>query len=201
MRRLLALLLTFVTACAADPPPRPPRPPPFDHARADRCVREQLEQRFNGMGEAIMNLSVTTQQNIAEEAVDGCGFPPGFDRTTGLQRAGFAASAIRFSVERPFRERRNAEAARTNIEREERRRGEIDGASHRYLTCVLGAADVLAVSSEESAPVIVDAARGSCPNEAASLDRADWRTRPDLDAQARPALIARVVRARSANSQ
>ncbi|MBY0333689.1 MAG: hypothetical protein K2X49_23775 [Acetobacteraceae bacterium] len=159
-------------------------------------MREQLDQRFTDMGEAIMDLSTTAQQTLAEEAVNRCDFPAGLDRIAGLQRAGFAASSIRFGVERPLRERRNADAIRANIEREERRRSEVDAASHRYLTCVLNVARELALTSDESAPVIVDAARGSCPDEAAALTRADWRMKAELDAQARPALIARVLRAR-----
>jgi hypothetical protein len=201
MWRLCVLFLIFVAACAAEPPPRLPRPPPFDHARADRCVRDDLEQRFTRMGEAIVDLSATAQQTAVEEAVERCDFPVGLDRTTGLQRAGFAASSIRFRVAEPFRARRNAEATRANMERAARRERETEAASRRYLTCVLNAAAELALTSDEVAPIIVDAARGSCLDEAAALQQVDWRMRPELDAQARPALIARVLRARSQRDQ
>jgi hypothetical protein len=185
VRALIAISLLSIAGCAAEPPRRPSSPPAFDYARADRCVRAYIEQRFTDLGEAIM-----------EEAVERCDFPTGYDRTIGLQRAAFTASSVRVAAERPFRDRRNTETARANIERAERRRSEVDAASRIYLNCVIDAIREIALVSDEAAPVIVDAARGSCPNEVAALQRADWRMRSELDGQARPALIARVLQVR-----
>ena len=201
MRRLPLLLVFLAVGCVSGPPQRSPPSPRFDRDSADQCVKRQLEQRIDRMGAAVTELSSTDRDTIAEEAVDRCNFPTGFDRTSGLNRARIEAGNIQSRLARPFRERQNAEATRANIERDERRRRTVDAAGTRYLACVLNAAIELASLSDEAAPVIVDAARGSCPTEAAALRQADWQMISEIDTQARPMLIARVLRARSQRLQ
>lgn len=200
MRYSKILMFFLLVGCTASQPPRPAPPARFDIVRGDECVRDDIRRRLVDLGDRVLAVTREQEGRMVEEALDGCGFQPGFDRHLAVQRLSLAAASMRFEISRPYREQQNEVAARDNAVRDARRRTEIDEASRRYLLCVQAAAASLATSSTEAATVIADAATGSCPTEAAALSRADWQMKAALDAHHRAPLLAQILRVRKQQS-
>ena len=191
------LLLLALTACTTDPPPRPVMPR-FDSARGEECIKSQLRQYFINEGENILNIPVGDERRIVDEIIDKCGYPR---RTTNeeysVQYGRLQATLIRAEVAQPYRDRLNEQVRQENLVRERQREQSLSEAMTRYLTCVIQSLDSLARTSQETASVIVEAATGSCPAEAAALSQIDWRMIETVNLRGRSRMMARVLRIRS----
>lgn len=196
MRSLAALILLALAACAPAAPSRPQPTPRFDGVLGAACVREDLRRHFAALGEAVEAVTPDEEQQAVDGALDRCGYPQGYERRTERAASLLAASSIRSAAARPYREHRLTEATRRNAERAAQREQDIREAGRRYLICVLAAAGSLARGSSEAAPVIAEAATGSCPVEAGMLHRLDPGMKEAIDRQARAAVLAHVLRVR-----